>query len=614
MAFNRTPAPRSRLRPLRVHLLFLILGAMLPGALLTTILVLRSISRNRDMIERRLVDSARVDVAALDRELEATIITLESLASSPSLDLDDLDSFYAEARRVHLAHPGWYSILLLTPDGQQLVSTRLPWGTPLLAVHEPDSLHLLLERRAPVVGLLREPPRGGSELLFPVRIPVIRFGEIKYALTAILDTAALSRLIRSELPASDEWTRALLDPAGTIAVRTRDPSRFVGRVAKPEIRARLGSPSEEAFRAVGLDGTEVYAVLSSGAFGWTAAVTVPLSTLDAPLRRSTVALLLGGVLLMLSGLGAVLLISRRLTRDLDLVARSAEALVGGAPVPDAEPYVAETKQLQESLRAASALLEDRLRERDQQVLRAEAACAEAEQANRTKDHFLAVLGHELRNPLAPSLTVLEILKRRSPDVIPRERALLERQIGHMVRLVNDLLDVSGLARGKVDLVCQRFELRRAVDRAIDMARPLLDQQAHDLSVRVPEAGCSLHADEDRIVQVLTNLLTNAARYTPPGGHVSLLAREEDGQVILSCEDDGPGIAPDLVPVLFDPFVQGPRTIDRRVGGLGLGLSLARSFTELHGGTLRYESRSPERGSRFLVRLPLAGGPAGPLFQ
>lgn len=244
-------------------------------------------------------------------------------------------------------------------------------------------------------------------------------------------------------------------------------------------------------------------------------------------------------------------------------------------------------------------------ERDREVERAAAARAEADHAKRAKDQFLAILGHELRNPLAPAFNAVELMRMRGPDTFRREREIIERQIGHMVQLVNDLMDVSRLARGKVTLKPTQFELRTAVDRAVDATRVLVEQYDHRLTIDVAHAGLPLNADEDRIVQVLRNLLTNAAKYTPPGGHIWINARADGAEISVACEDNGPGVAPELVPQLFDSFTQSPRTIDRRIGGLGLGLTLARNLTELHGGTIAYQDRGAERGSRFIVRLPIA---------
>jgi CheY-like chemotaxis protein/two-component sensor histidine kinase len=214
-----------------------------------------------------------------------------------------------------------------------------------------------------------------------------------------------------------------------------------------------------------------------------------------------------------------------------------------------------------------------------------------------------VLGHELRNPLAPALTALELMKLRDPNAFTRERDVIGRQIAHMSRLVDDLLDISRLAQDKMHLTPRRFDLREAVDRAVDMARPLLVQHRHALDVSVA-SGLSIDGDIDRIVQVLSNLLTNAAKYTPPGGRVRLVASASGDRAVIACEDNGPGVPAELVPKLFEPFAQGPRALDRREGGLGLGLALARTFTELHGGTIGYQTRV-EGGSRFVVSLPLA---------
>jgi len=597
------------LRPIRVHLLVLVLGAMLPGALLTAVVVWRAFASNRAAVERRLLESARVDASAVDREFDRTISLLQALATSPALDRGDFEAFYQEARRIHSTEPGWYTALLLSLEGQQLANTRLPWGTPLLTVAEPDSLRRLIETRAPVVGVVVPPQRGGPEHLVPVRVPVERDGRLKYAVSAIVNVESLARVIPPQLPNSEEWTRSILDTEGTIAVRTRGPEDLIGTPAPEAFRERLRQRPDSLSSETTREGLKVYAATSKGRFGWTAVIVVPRQALDAPLRASMTGVLTGGALLMLCGLAAVLVISRRLSSDLSAATRAAEAVAEGKPLPKAAAHVAETLQLQRSLATAASLLDKRARERDEEVRRADAARTEAEEANRTKDQFLAVLGHELRNPLAPALTALELMKRRDPQAFRREREVLERQIAHMARLVNDLLDVSRLARGKVQLVRRRFELREAADRAVEMARPLMNQQSHRFDVSVPAAGLPVDGDIDRVVQVLSNLLTNAGKYTPPGGHVTLTASASDDHIVVVCEDNGPGVPSELVPNLFDPFAQGPRALDRREGGLGLGLSLARTFTELHGGTIRLEPRDGQAGSCFVITLPKALGAA-----
>ena len=594
------------MRPIRVYLIILVLGAMLPGALLTGVLVWRAFANNRAVTERRLLDSARVDARAIDREFTGIISILEALATSPAIDRDDLEAFHGDASRVHATQSGWYSVELMSLSGLQLVSTRVAWGTPLLPVGDPDGLKHLVAKEEPVIGKIGPPQPGRAEHLFAVRVPVFRQGTLRYALSAVVNVERLEGIVPQQVPESEEWTRSILDPEGTIAVRTRGAETYVGTRAPEAFRALINDAAETVSSQKTRENIPVYAAASRGSYGWTAVLVVTQETLDAPWRASMTGMLIGGGLLMLCGLAAVLRVSRRLSVDLAAATTAAEAVAKGRPLPEANGHVAETQRLHQSLATTASLLERRARERDEQIRRADAARTDAEEANRTKDQFLAVLGHELRNPLAPAVTALELMKIRDPKAFTREREVLERQVAHMTRLVNDLLDVSRLARGKVTLDRRRFELREAVDRALDMARPLIVQHQHTMTVSVPAAGLIVDGDIDRLVQVLSNLLTNAARYTPPGGNIALIASSSMDSVVIACEDDGPGVPAELAPKLFAPFAQGPRALDRREGGLGLGLALARTFTELHGGTIHVEPREPgAAGSRFVVTLPLA---------
>ena len=228
----------------------------------------------------------------------------------------------------------------------------------------------------------------------------------------------------------------------------------------------------------------------------------------------------------------------------------------------------------------------------------------AEAANRAKDEFLAMLGHELRNPLAPILTALQLVKLRGIDAVERERAVIERQVVHLVGLVDDLLDVSRITRGRIDLHRDRVELADTVARGIELVSPLLEQQRHTLNVDVPR-GLVVDGDHVRLAQVVTNLLTNAAKYTEPGGEIRIRAERDSDHVVLRVSDTGIGIDEAMLPRIFDLFVQQPQTLARSQGGLGLGLAIVRSLVALHGGTVSASSRGKGTGSEFTVRLPLA---------
>ena len=239
-----------------------------------------------------------------------------------------------------------------------------------------------------------------------------------------------------------------------------------------------------------------------------------------------------------------------------------------------------------------------------------AARAAAESAGRAKDEFLALLGHELRNPLAPIRTALDLMTLRAPDTVVKERAVIERQVRHLARMVDDLLDVARIAQGKIEIKAAPLRIRDVLASAIEMASPLIESRHHTLDIRVPDDGLIVHGDEDRLAQVFANLLRNAARYTNPGGHLTLSAEARDGHAVIRVGDDGVGISPELLPKVFDLFVQGLRDSARAEGGLGLGLAIVRSLVTLHGGTVAAHSDGLGRGSTFEVRLPLrAAGPA-----
>ncbi|HET7504936.1 MAG TPA: ATP-binding protein [Kofleriaceae bacterium] len=234
-------------------------------------------------------------------------------------------------------------------------------------------------------------------------------------------------------------------------------------------------------------------------------------------------------------------------------------------------------------------LYDRLREQD-----------------RKKDEFLATLAHELRNPLAPIRTGLHVLQHEvSPEQAARTRDMMARQLVHLVRMVDDLLDISRVTLGKITLQRQRVDLRAILDSALETTRSLLDAGRHELVVRLPSHAVPLDVDPTRLAQAFGNLLNNAAKYTPPGGRIAITAELEAATVIVRVKDSGIGIPVEMLPYVFDMFTQVGRTIERAQGGLGIGLTLVRRLVEMHGGSVAAESLGPARGSTFVVRLPLA---------
>jgi signal transduction histidine kinase len=243
------------------------------------------------------------------------------------------------------------------------------------------------------------------------------------------------------------------------------------------------------------------------------------------------------------------------------------------------------------------------RRRAEEALRQRAA--ELAEAHRRKDEFLAMLSHELRNPLTPIGNALHLMRLRGVNdpLMQQARDIIERQVRHMARLIDDLLDVTRAAQGKIQLRLERVDLAGAVGRAVETVRPLIEKKNHRLTMALPPEPLVLQVDPVRLEQILVNLLTNAAKYTDPEGRIELTAAREDQAAVIRVRDSGAGITPEMRARIFDLFAQAEQTLDRSQGGLGIGLTLVRHLVGLHGGSIQVASEGPGRGSEFCLRLP-----------
>ena len=231
---------------------------------------------------------------------------------------------------------------------------------------------------------------------------------------------------------------------------------------------------------------------------------------------------------------------------------------------------------------------------------------ELRDADRRKDEFLATLAHELRNPLAPIRNALHIMQLAEDDsaAIDQARTMMERQLKQMVRLIDDLLDVSRITRGKLDLRKERVELAAVIGNAVDTTRPLIEAAGHSLTVSLPPQPVYLDADPMRLAQVFSNLLNNAAKYTDRGGRLWLTAAHDGNTIVITVRDTGIGIPADALPTVFEMFTQVDRSLEKAQGGLGIGLTLVKRLVEMHGGTVEARSEGPGHGSEFIARLPV----------
>ena len=260
-----------------------------------------------------------------------------------------------------------------------------------------------------------------------------------------------------------------------------------------------------------------------------------------------------------------------------------------------------SRQSESELRAEAsrrAAVEGELRERAEQLA----------DADRRKDEFLAMLGHELRNPLGAVSNALHVLRAAGDAGGPGRGArmldVIERQVGHLTRLVGDLLEVSRITRGEISLRKEALDLRAVVVRAVETAQPWIDERGHRLALERPPQALTLPGDAMRLEQVFANLLHNAAKYTDPGGRIDVSLERDGDAAVVHVRDDGIGIQPELLPHVFELFTQGDRSLDRARGGLGIGLTLVRRIVELHGGSIEARSEGAGRGAEMVVRLPV----------
>jgi signal transduction histidine kinase len=306
---------------------------------------------------------------------------------------------------------------------------------------------------------------------------------------------------------------------------------------------------------------------------------------------------------------AIIFVSAVMLNDLDRLRGYECGAVDYVPVP-VVPEILRAKvsvfaELYRKTRALERLnseLEQRVAERTSAL---EASTAALQEADRRKDEFLAMLAHELRNPLAPIRTAVQLLrlKELGPQQRARARDVIERQVEHLVSLIDDLLDVSRITRGMITLQREPVLVGAIVARAVETTRPAIDAQRHELTLELPDELVTVEGDKTRLIQVLSNILHNASKFMDPGGRIHLKVSCEGSYVAISVADTGIGIAPDLIPKAFELFAQVHTKSERAQGGLGIGLALVRRLIEMHGGTVTARSDGPGSGTEFTVRIP-----------
>jgi PAS domain S-box-containing protein len=724
----------NRPRSLRSNLIQLVLAAIVPLLIFSIAMVVRFDRDERATFQRGAIEGTLALRTAIDTEIKSSITTLEALASSEDLDRGDLRSFHDEALRVLKTQPDWFTIHLASPTAQEVVNVRHLFGTVLQPIRERFSFDEVLRTKKPAVGNLSD-NQNTRQLVFAVRVPVMRDGVIKSVLSATVTPQGMSRLLSTQRLPRD-WIGVVLDGKRRFVARTVEPEKNLGQLASASLRAALDQASEGWFHDSTNEGSPVYTAYNrSGFSGWTVAIGIPVDVVEAQFRHSLLVVVSFGLLFLALGTGLAWFLSKRTAKSIRALSGMAEDFGSGKNLSTTNYFpsrVAELEVVREAFINAARLVHERSEERNRvetalrevserlelaqeagglgsfernlltgetkwstsqeklyglspgsfgrkyenwkqlvhpddlaavetaahasaatmsplvtefRIVRPDGAvrwmasqarvfrnekgipfllvgvniditarkkAEEAlKEADRRKDEFLAMLGHELRNPLGIINTGIELLRWEVPPnaTLTELREMMERQVEHMSRLLDDLLDVSRISRGQIRLKKDLCDFTQTVRETAEDYRARLEGSGLELVVSVPDRPLWITGDRTRLVQIIENLLQNGHKFTEIGGRVMVqLIKSSDSAAVLTIQDTGTGMEPEVLAHAFEPFSQSDHGLDRRGGGLGLGLALVKGLVELHGGEVAAHSDGRGCGSELVITLPLAHPP------
>ncbi len=592
-----SPPPRA-LVSLRTVLAALPLVVVLPMVLFSLFLLYRLWTESLINGENDLNQLLQTQTLALEREVAS--LQRELLRTGGVLIRHGVnsDEFKAYAGSVADYNRGWSSISLIDSQGRRVIQTAGQGA--VVAAASPEHVIRALSAQAPTYSdLVVNPVTQQHEL--SIAVPLHQDGRLIGVLNGELNLQTISSIL-AKLPTQDVFV-TILDRNYLVIGRSDNASQYVGRSVGAERIALLQrEPGGGSVRASNLNGEMHRVIWQRSSTGWTVVVGENVSVYDDSLRRSLLTLLAAGTVLLLLGVLVGRIAARRLAQQFGNLKADAQRLSEGLPLQPLPTRIAELNSLNAALQEAARHLEDSRATRER-------AIAALRQTDQSKDQFLAVLAHELRNPMAPLRNAVALLQDRVRDDPVSERMLTmaERQLRHLVRLVDDLLDVARITRGRLELKREALTLQDLLREAIETTEPLLVARGQILMANPPDEPVALMADRVRLVQVIENLLSNASKYSDPGSVIEIEIEIDDAghRVHLRVRDHGVGLQPDELDQIFEVYRQIETSIHRSQGGLGIGLALVRRLVMLHGGTVTASSDGPGRGTCFEVILPLA---------
>lgn len=594
----------------RSHIALLAAAILLPTVICSAVVLNMLLTAERQAALRSMQELARASVNAIDREMTFAMATAQALQTSRNLREGRFDAFYEQARVSNSGRA--IQAALIEESGQQVFNTVRPFGTHIPAPNAAARARVrkVIENDKPVYSDLIKGSATGKYVV-SVEFPVTINDGRRYVVNEWMFTDHLNAILPARnIPSS--WLIAVFDKKGMTIARNIHPEKFIGAPPRPERLKTILAGFEGVSRANTRDGIEMYGAWERSVItGWTVGVGVPVAEIERAAVQSVALSAAGFLIAILCGVGGAVLFSRRLTAAIGTAAAAAESLPRYQVPPMAELRVEEMNRLHLALRHAGQLLVEGEASRRQTLEEARTARQHAEQAqkvaeeqNRAKDEFLAMLGHELRNPLAAIASGVTVLEMPGTDGerADRIKAIIARQTRHLTHLVDELLDAHRILNGKITLAATPVDLRAAVQACLASFEARGAGRTHRLSMELDAAR--IEADPTRLEQMIANLVDNAVKYTPEGGEVRVTLHTEGGDAVLSVADTGIGMAPELLARAFGVFVQG-EVVNRSKGGLGIGLAVVDALARLHGGTLTAHSPGANRGSTFTLRFPLA---------
>ncbi|MEY4862417.1 MAG: hypothetical protein RLZ51_512 [Pseudomonadota bacterium] len=571
------------------------LVAVLPMVLFSLFLLNRVWDDGRLSSEKDLQQLLQAQTLALERELDGLQRELRRVSDAVARMGLSESEFKSYAGAVVAHNTAWENISLTDAQGRLLMQTDPDPNASegLSREHVMRALHGGLPVHSDV---LRHP--GQSHYRVAIAVPLPADKNTAGVLSGELAPGAVSAILTGY--SSGSLFVTVLDRQYRVVGRNREIERYQGQsIGEDRVALIRREPGGGSAQAENLSGQMHRVVWQRAANGWTVVVGEDVTVYEAPLRRSLLLLLAAGLGLLLLGMLASRIAGRYLESQFVLLKTDAQSLASGGEWRTQTTRIAEIRALRDALSEADRRLAEARASRE----RAMAALQEADQR---KDQFLSVLAHELRNPMAPLRNAVALLQTRTRDdpVSTRMLALADRQLRHLVRLVDDLLDVARITRGRLDLQREPLILQEILNEAIESTSLLIQEQSQVLETQLPETQILLLADRVRLVQVFENLLSNASKYSPQGELIRVEVEVRASSVCVRVIDRGVGLEPQDLEQVFEIYRQIETSVHRSQGGLGIGLALVRRLVMLHGGTVTASSEGPGKGCSFEVMLPL----------